>query len=75
MSINNKYNGWLQNGNYVAAITTLPSLVSQNFTWEKVGTVDVGLDLTMLSNRLTGTFDWYQRNTNGMLAPGMQLLL
>lgn len=73
MSINNKYNGWLQNGNYVAAITTLPSLVSQNFTWEKVGTVDVGLDLTMLSNRLTGTFDWYQRNTNGMLAPGMQL--
>lgn len=73
MSINNKYNGWLSNGNYVAAITTLPSLVSQNFTWEKVGTVDVGLDLTMLSNRLTGTFDWYQRNTNGMLAPGMQL--
>ena len=27
----------------------------------------------MFSNRFTGTFDWYQRNTNGMLAPGVQL--
>lgn len=73
MTLDNKYNGWLQNGNYVTAITSLPQLVSSNFTWEKVGTVDVGLDLTMLNSRLVGTFDWYQKNTNGMLAPGMQL--
>lgn len=73
MSVNNKYNGWLQNGGYVTAITSLPSLVSSNFTWEKVRTLDIGLDFSMFNNRFTGTFDWYQRNTTGMLAPGMQL--
>lgn len=73
MGVNNKYNGWLSNGNYVTAITSIPSLVSSNFTWEKVGTVDFGIDFSMFSNRFTGTFDWYQRNTDGMLAPGMQL--
>lgn len=39
----------------------------------KVGTLDFGLDISLLNNRLNGTFDWYQRDTKGMLAPGMQL--
>ena len=73
MTIDNKYKGWLSGGDYLTAITSIPSLVSSNFTWEKVGTTDVGVDVSMFNNRLTATFDWYQRNTNGMLAPGMQL--
>lgn len=73
MSLNNKYNGWLIDKNYVTAITSLPSLVSQSFTWEKVHTLDVGLDFTLFKNRLVGTFDWFQKDTKGMLAPGMQL--
>lgn len=73
MSVDNKYKGWVSNGGYVTAITSIPSLVSRNFTWEKVGTLDIGLDFSMFNNRFTGTFDWYQRNTDGMLAPGMQL--
>ncbi len=73
MNINNKYGQWLSNGAYVTAITSLPSLVSSDFTWEKVATTNVGIDFTILNNRLSGTFDWYQRNTNGMLAPGVQL--
>lgn len=73
MSVNNKYNGWLSNGDYVTAISSLPSLVSSNFTWEKVASTNIGLDLTLLNNRLTGTAEWYRRDTKGMLAPGMQL--
>ncbi|HCN53269.1 MAG: TonB-dependent receptor [Prevotella sp.] len=73
MTINNKYSGWLIDGQYTTAVTTLPELVSSNFTWEKVHTLDFGLDIVALNNRLTATIDWYQRNTNGMLAPGMQL--
>lgn len=73
MSISNKYSGWLVDGQYTTAVTTLPSLVSSDFTWEKVHTLDFGLDLVAFNNRLTLTFDWYQRNTNGMLAPGVQL--
>lgn len=73
MTVSNKYNGWLSGGNYVTAINSLPNLVSTSFTWEKVATTDIGLDLNMFGNRLNAVFDWYQRETKGMLAPGMQL--
>ena len=73
MTINNQYDGWLSGGNKVTAISTLPMLVSSGFTWEKVSTIDVGVDFALFGNRLTGDFDWYQRNTTGMLAPGMDL--
>ena len=73
MTISNKYNGWLSDGNYVTAINSLPNLVSRSFTWEKVATTDIGLDLNMFGNRLNAVFDWYQRDTKGMLAPGVQL--
>ncbi|MFV0546186.1 MAG: TonB-dependent receptor [Bacteroides sp.] len=73
MDIDNKYKKWLINGDYVTAISGLPKLVSQNFTWEKVGTLDLGVDITLFNNRLNGTFDWFQRDTKGMLAPGMDL--
>ena len=73
MSVSNKYNGWLSGGDYVTAINSLPNLVSTSFTWEKVATTDIGLDLNMFGNRMNVVFDWYQRDTKGMLAPGMQL--
>ena len=73
MTINNKYSGWLVDKDYTTAVTSLPSLVSSNFTWEQAATIDVGLDLSLFNNRLMATFDWYQRNTTGMLAPGMDL--
>lgn len=73
MSINNKYSGWLVDGNMVTAVTSLPSLVSSSFTWEKVGTTNVGIDFSLFNSRLSGLFEWYQKDTKGMLAPGMQL--
>ena len=45
-------------------------LVSSTVTWEKVTQWDLGFDFTILRNRLTGTFDYYQRKTTGMLGPG-----
>ncbi len=56
-------------------VTTLqkPKLVSNTFTWEKVSTLDFGVDLGLFNNRLNMVFDWYNRQTKGMLAPGMQL--
>lgn len=73
MNISNKYNNWITDGAYVTAVTTLPALVSDNFTWEKVSTIDLGIDFSLLKSRLSGTFDWYRKDTKGMLAPGMQL--
>jgi TonB-linked SusC/RagA family outer membrane protein len=50
-----------------------PALVRTDYTWEVVQTTDIGVDLAMLNQRLTATYDWYKRNTIGMLAPGVQL--
>ena len=48
-------------------------LFRSNFTWETVETLDFGVDIALLNNRLRGTFDWYQRDTKDMLAPGLEL--
>lgn len=51
----------------------MPSLVSNTLTWERIRTTDVGIDLGFLNNSLTASFDWYQRDTKDMLAPGVAL--
>lgn len=48
-------------------------LVSNTVTWEKVAQWNVGLDFTILKNRLSGTYDYYQRKTTGMLGAGQLL--
>lgn len=63
---------WLVNGQQVTTLGA-PLMVSNNFAWEKVNTLDFGIDIGLLNNRLSGTFDWYRRDTKGMLAPGMDL--
>ena len=50
-----------------------PGLISSDFTWEKVTTENIGIDLGMFANRLTGSFDLFKRKTTGMLIPGAQL--
>lgn len=47
-----------------------PGLASRNVTWEKVSTLNFGVDLTMLRQRLSANFDYYIRDTKGMMAPG-----
>ena len=66
MGVNNSDAVWLTGGNKVTTIG-LPSLVG-TFTWETVETLDFGLDFALLNYRLRGTFDWYQRDTKGMLS-------
>lgn len=61
---------WIYNGKVPTTLTT-PGLVRANYTWEKVETINVGIDFSLLGNRLSGAFDWYRRDTKGMLAPGM----
>ncbi|MDD4591902.1 MAG: SusC/RagA family TonB-linked outer membrane protein, partial [Parabacteroides sp.] len=50
-----------------------PGLVSQNLTWEKISTLDIGLDLTFLSNRLSFSGDIFRRTTKDMLSKGKTL--
>ena len=59
---------WIYSNN-VPKTLEAPGMVRANFTWEKVKSVNGGLDFGFLNNRLTGTFDIYRRNTIGMLGP------
>lgn len=49
-----------------------PGLVASSLTWEKVKTINGGIDLTLLSNRLSASFDVYRRDTEGMLANNLR---
>lgn len=50
-----------------------PKPVSDNFSWESINTVNLGVDLSLLHNRLSVNFDKYTRYTKNMLIPGREL--
>ena len=52
---------------------SMPTLVSSSLTWERIRTTDVGIDFGFLDNAINGSFDWFQRDTKDMLAPGVTL--
>jgi len=35
--------------------------------WEKTATTNIGLDFTVLKGKLSGSIDWYNKNTTGMI--------
>ena len=47
-----------------------PSLIPESLTWERSKTVNIGLDMAFLNNRLTTNIDIYQRNTEDMYTVG-----
>lgn len=62
----------LVNGAYPSYIQQ-PGVVSQNLTWETATTLDFGIDASLLKQRLSVTFDWYERKTKGMILAGTPL--
>ena len=42
-------------------------------TWETVETYNIGLDWALFNNRLTGSFDYFVRNTNNMVGKSPEL--
>jgi len=61
---------WLNGTGAYLTTLTAPGIISSDFTWEKVQTLDYGADFGLFSNRLTGSFDYYIRNTSDILAAG-----
>lgn len=47
----------------------VPTLLSENLTWETITTLNLGFDAAMLKNRLAVVFDWYRRKTTDMIGP------
>jgi TonB-linked SusC/RagA family outer membrane protein len=53
---------------YNGASALIPTqLGNQGIKWESTREADIGLDLSLLSDRLNATFDYYHRQTSGAL--------
>lgn len=64
--------GWILDGKKPLQVI-MPGIVSNSLTWEQVRTINGGIDLGFLNNRLTAGFDYYVRYTEGMLTQGKKL--
>lgn len=71
-SMNAAQSGMILDGSYPTLINP-PGLVSNSLTWEKVATVNGGVDLQMFNSRLGASFDYYTRYTKGMLTKSRTL--
>ncbi|HAC21447.1 MAG TPA: SusC/RagA family TonB-linked outer membrane protein [Porphyromonadaceae bacterium] len=64
--------GYLIGGERPVAVNPA-GLVSSTLTWERVDQTNIGIDLGFFDNRLTGSFDWFQRYTKDMVTSGVPL--
>lgn len=71
-SMSSKLGSYLIDGKLQQTVTS-PGLVSPDYTWEQVQTLNGGIDLGLLNNKLVVSFDIYRRDTRGMLTLGKEL--
>ncbi|MFB2119302.1 SusC/RagA family TonB-linked outer membrane protein [Parapedobacter sp. 2B3] len=66
---------YLIDGSQRQIITGAPSLTIDpyNYTWENVATLNFGTDIGLLRDRIFAGFDYYIRETTGMLTGGEEL--
>lgn len=76
MSVGAANGSWLMNGKKTNTAYA-PGLVSTSLTWETIQNYNVALDWAMFNNRLTGTVEYYIRDTKDMvgLAPDLPYIL
>ncbi len=53
--------------NNITQGTTISNLGNQNLRWERSRQLDIGFDLTLLHNRINITYDYYHKNTDGLI--------
>ncbi len=62
-SANSKF---LYNGNVINAIGPVQN-PNPDLRWESTGTLNVGIDFGLFQNRLTGSFDYYDKRTSNLI--------
>lgn len=60
--------GYIMDGQRIGAFGS-PDLIAFN-TWEKNRTLDFGIDIAALKNRLTFSYDWYRKDIIGLITMG-----
>ncbi len=57
----------------VLSLTNLQNAIIGNapnpdLRWEQVQTINIGIDYSILSNRINGSFEWYRKNSNDLIS-------
>ena len=68
-TISTGQNEWITANNTLANYAGTPSTVSAGITWQRIETLDVGVDARMFNSHVGVTFDWFQRDTDQMIVP------
>ncbi len=66
---------YLIDGNLPQVVTGAPGLSvdPKTYTWENVSTINMGTDIGLFNDKFLITYDYYIRNTTGMLTNGVEL--
>lgn len=72
MNVQTNAGTWLQDGQKTN-VAYSPALISTTLTWERVNTLNFGLDVGAFKNRLTASFDYFVRETLKMVGPSREL--
>ncbi|MFB9080028.1 SusC/RagA family TonB-linked outer membrane protein [Flavobacterium procerum] len=67
---NQAYNSGLNSylgGSILYEGTTISSQIDPSLSWEITEEASVGIDFQLLNNRLSGSFDYYDKNTNNVI--------
>lgn len=66
-TMNGNEANWITSAGVPAQYISQPIAVAQSLKWETISTLDFGLDARLFQNHIGITFDWYERNTTGMI--------
>lgn len=68
-TISTGQNEWITSNNSLANYASTPSTVSAGITWQRIETLDVGIDARFFDSHFGITFDWFRRDTDQMIVP------
>lgn len=68
-TISTGQNEWITANNTLANYAGTPSTVSAGITWQRIETLDAGIDARFFNSQFGVTFDWFQRDTDQMIVP------
>lgn len=58
---------WLNSSGVYAQTISQPQSIAKSLQWERVRTLDFGVDTRVLHDHIGVTVDWYQRDNDGMI--------
>ncbi|MBI2282508.1 MAG: SusC/RagA family TonB-linked outer membrane protein [Bacteroidetes bacterium] len=60
---------WIGAGTSRVNYVGTPTVVSSDIRWQDIVSKNIGVDMSVLKNKVTVSFDLFQRNTNNMIVP------